>query len=332
MASFWDKVRYSLPGNQGPGEDEWNSQGRGWGKYQEPQQLPDVNDLLGNQLRLNNGPPKSSVTQEPENKWADIEAAFWASRPPTPKIISGWNYSDQWNKAQSQAAKEAGSFYNNSIKMATKSFNNARKKAEQQFNLSKEGIQTQLDYSLEDSATQRARTGEDTQAAIDKINKGEGIYQQDEGRAFDQNYRQVAEQLAAAGAATTGLGQQQTADMVRLRNVQNQRQLDEFQDQRAARELFKTRTFEDLARSDERAQQSAAFQTKGAQFDLDWALENAAEIFENEKLAAEVKRSIDTSERTQSIYDANVGQWLAGLVNQGHSAADVAATAEIYGR
>ena len=186
--------------------------------------------------------------------------------------------------------------------------------------------------ALEDSRVNRARTEQDVTQAVQNINKSEGIYQQDEGQAFDQNYRQVAEQLAAAGAATTGLGKQQTSDMVRLRNVQNQRQLDEFVGQREAKQLFKDRTFEDLLRGDQRAEALAANQMKGARFDLDSAMQDIAIDEEANTFAAEIERGDKASQIAESVYRNNVDTWLAGLAGQGYSTNDIATTASIYKR
>lgn len=270
------------------------------------------------------------VTQQPTN-WDDMLKAIRASQPPTPRIAN-WDYSANWNNAMSRGMAEAQTLYDAKIKNLAKEVDAARRQAQGKFDIANTDIQFSLGNTLQDNQVNRTRTTEDVNQAVQNINKAEGIYQQDEGQAFDQNYRQVAEQLAASGAANTGLGQQQTADMIRLRNVQNQRQLDEFVGQREAKELFKTRTFEDLARGDQRAQQLAANQTKAAQFDLDSALEDIVINEGNQKFVFEMERGTNATERAGSIYDQMVNEWLAGLSGQGYSANDIATTASIYKR
>jgi len=271
------------------------------------------------------------VTQTPTNYYDDMMKAIRAAQPPTPRIAN-WNYADNWNKAMEQGKAEAQSLYDAKIAQLAKRINVAREQATGKFNLASEVIGMTKANALEDNRVNRARTEQDVGQAIQNINKSEGIYQQDEGQAFDQNYRQVAEQLAAAGAATTGLGKQQTSDMIRLRNVQNQRQLDEFVGQREAKQLFKDRTFEDLLRGDQRAEQLAANQLKAARFDLDSAMQDIAIDEDNNRFVAEIERGNNASDRAQSIYSTNVNNWLAGLADQGYSANDIATTASIYKR
>jgi len=236
---------------------------------------------------------------------------FTVQAPRTPKIFN-WDITGNMNKAKEQGQQQANVRYNATVREATKRFNQLNAQAKKGFELSKKGIDYQEQMALEDNAVNRTRVGEDTTKAIENVNKAEGIYQQDEGQLFDQNYRQVAEQLAAAGAATTGLGKQQTSDMIRLRNVGNQRQLDEFNSQRETKELFKTRTFEDLARGDDRAQTLAANQIEGAKFDLDKALEDTAYDLSNKKFVAELTRTNEAATFSDAAYKSYVDNWLAG--------------------
>lgn len=324
--NFFNKMFYSLPGNQGGGEDKWNSQGRGWAPYKAPEQTSGKGTVVG-YPNTNTG----VTTQTPTNYLDDMLKAIRAAQTPAPRIAN-WNYADNWAKAMEQGKAEAQSLYDAKIAQLAKRIEVAKNQARGKYNLAAEGIQMGKDNTLQDNQVNRVRTAEDTTKAIENINQAEGIYQTDEGQAFDQNYRQVAEQLAASGAAGTGLGKQQTSDMIRLRNVQNQRQLDEFQGQREAKQLFKDRTFEDLLRGDQRAEQLAANSLKGAKFDLDSALEDIAIDEDNNKFVYEIERGNNATERGMSIYDTNVNNWLAGLSGQGYNANDIATTASIYKR
>lgn len=250
--------------------------------------------------------------------------------PPQPKLAQ-FDLMANWRNAQSAAEKAVNPKYDQLLNdyLAQNVARQAR--GRQEFGLKSEKADTDQRYSLEDNATTRTRTTEDVAGAVQKLNTQEGEFQTDEGQDFDINYRQAAEQLAASGGAATGLGKQQTADMIRLRNVTSQRQLDEFQGQRMAKELFKTRTFEDLARGDTRAGELNTYTKKAAQFDLDKYLEDLAFEEKNKRWDIEQDRLSEVSREAMNFEKAQTEQFLAGLVGKGYSASDIAYNRSLYG-
>lgn len=247
----------------------------------------------------------------------------------TPKLAR-FDVMQNWNAAKSAAERNVNPLYEKKLNefLANNLFKQQNRKAVGDLTL--QTIGQELTNTLADNTTARTRAEQDTAAAIDTVNKNEGIYQTDEGQSFDTNYRQVAEQLAASGAATTGMGKQQTSDMIRLRNVTSQRQLDEFQGQRDAKELFKSRTFEDLARGDERAQQAAENKKKAEQFDLEAYLEDLAYDEKNFRLSNESDRLGAVLSEAQNQEKIGVENFLAGLAGQGYGAKDIAYNRSVY--
>lgn len=317
---WYKKAYYSLPGNQGSGEDAWRNTkkagggggGGGWGNPNPPAPTPDnsVSDAALNQLRAQNLQLQQQIAATPK--------------------LARFDVMGNWNSAKTAAEKAVNPRYD---RMLSEFLANATARKQNRLavgELTRQQIGQQLTQSLEDSLTQRNRTTEDTTAAIDTINKNEGFYQTDEGQDFDANYRQAAEQLAATGGATTGMGRQATADMVRLRNVTSQRQLDEFKGQRDAKELMKSRTFEDLARGDERAKLSAENAKKAEQFDLEAYLEDMAYEEKTKRDSIETERLVSVLDQAQQYEKTGVEQFLAGLAGQGYKASDIAYNRSVY--
>ena len=281
-------------------------------------------------------PTKSAGTPSASDNWAKEKAALEAElrgissrMPPTPKLAN-FDIMSNWRQAQSAAERAQNPKYEKQLNEFLA--HNAKQKElkTSSFNLTKENIGLEKSQALEDSVTGRQRTAEDTTMALQKIGQVEGQYQQDEGQDFDKNYRQVAEQVAASGGANTGMGKQQTADMVRLRNITSQRQLDEFQGQREAKQLFKTRTFEDFARGDQRAEILATNKTKAAQFDFDSYLEDLAYEEQRFRFSNEADRLEAVLRDAQNYEKSGVESFLAGLAKQGYNAADIAYNRSVY--
>jgi hypothetical protein len=273
----------------------------------------------------------SQQSSAADAKWkSDMLAA--ASRqyvPPQPKLAN-FDIMANWRQAQSAAERAQNPKYEKQLNDFLAHNVKQKELKTGSFNLTKENIGLEKSQALEDSTTGRQRTAEDTQMAMEKIGQVEGQFQQDEGQDFDKNYRQVAEQIAASGGANTGMGKQQSADMIRLRNVTSQRQLDEFQGQREAKQLFKNRTFEDFARGDQRAEVLATNKTKAAQFDFDSYLEDLAYEEQRFRFTNESDRLEAVLRDTQNYDKAGVEAFLAGLAGQGYSAADIAHNRSVY--
>lgn len=283
----------------------------------------------------------SKPTQVQQNQAAiDNSAAQWASlsaeirrlqnaMAAQPKLAS-FDIMSNWRSAQSAAEKAQNPLYERKLNEFLERNVQKKQYKQNEFDLGNENINLEKNQALEDSATSRIRTEQDTTAAIDKINETEGYYQQDEGQQFDTDYRQLAEQVAAEGGSETGLGRQQSYDAVKMRNITNERQLNEFKGQRQAKQIFKERTFEDLARGDERANILATNKTKAAQFDFDDYLN---ELSYNEKVFRqdnETARLEAVLRDTGNYEKAGVESFLAGLAGQGFSAKDIAYNRSVY--
>lgn len=250
--------------------------------------------------------------------------------PPTPKIAN-FDIMGNWNKAKSAAEAAVNPLYDRKWNEFMAQQNANRAQANTQFGITNQNIQQEQTNSVEDNAQTRQRTIEDVAASLDKINQTEGNYQTDEGDSFDSQYRQMAQELSAGGNATTGLGAQAQADQIRLRNVTNSRQLQEFKEQRSAKELFRDRTVDDLAKGDKRAGELAGSKRQQAQFDLDSYMEDLANEEKITKTNQDIERQGEILKRTGENRSAQIESFLAGLPGQGYGAADIVATRQNIG-
>ena len=252
-------------------------------------------------------------------------------QPPTPRLAN-FDVMANWRNAQSAAEKAVNPLYDRKLNDFLAQNQAKRVRKQQETTMRNELTDFDLTTTKEGNEITRQRTAEDVAGAIQKINTVEKNYQTDEGEDFDTNYRATAEAVAASGGATTGMGRQMTADMIRLRNVTNKRQLDEFNEQRQTKEMFKTRTFADLARSDTLAEKTAENSKKMAQFDLDAYLEDLAFDETNFRMSNEQERLGAVLNEAKTQQSLGTSQFLAGLKAQGYSAADILANAQVYGR
>jgi hypothetical protein len=253
-----------------------------------------------------------------------------ASLNARPKVAQ-FDIMGNYNRAKSAAEAAVNPLYERKWSEFMNAQNVNRAQAQQGFQLSTQEIASTQKNTLEDNATKRTRTVEDVAAALQQSQQQEANYQTDEGEDFDVQYRQLSEELSASGNATTGLGAQAQVDQVRLRNVTNGRQLQEFKDQRSAKELFRDRTIEDIAKGDTRAGEMATQQRARAQFDLDSYMEDLAAEERIERTRQDVERQGEVLQRTGQNRASQIDTFLAGLPGQGYSAADVAATRQAIG-
>lgn len=272
----------------------------------------------------------SSVVEDPGLALLKAQNAELSRQLSATPRLAKFDVMSNWNNAKSAAERAVNPLYEKKLNDFLEQNQAKSVRKTNEFNMNLENITNEKANTLAENAVGRTRTAEDTALAIEGINTKEGQFQTDEGQSFDQNYRAAAEELAASGAATTGMGKQQTSDMIRLRNVSSQRQLDEFQGQRQAKELFKTRTFEDLARGDATAAQLAESKQKAAQFDLDAYLEDLAFDEKNTRFDNEIARQSAVYENAQQQEKIGVEQFLAGLTGAGYGAKDIAYNRSVY--
>src|SRR5690606_5299536 len=102
------------------------------------------------------------------------------------------------------------------------------------------------------------------------------------------------------------------------RNTQEERQTEEFDFNRKAQELFKNRTFEDLARSDELQKLATEKGEKRAKFDLDTYLKTVEFETRAQKSVFEAQRLSDLIAEEQGQRGGMIQNYIQGIDNPAH--------------
>jgi hypothetical protein len=241
-------------------------------------------------------------------------------RPPT------LNYAAIQAKARADAENAVNPFY-------TKQLNDflsqqAAQRTQQQtvFDTSVKNLDEQLKQAQDANKLTGERTTADVAQNQADINQTADQFQTDTGQAADANRLAEADKLAGAGL-TGGIGAQQGEATQTQRNTTEKRQEADFQKSRDQQELFKGRTFEDLAKSGELAAKSTAKGKTAAKFDLDSFIQNQGFETTSKKSSLEQARlqAVATEQQNQAKLAYN--QYLARI----RDPAQLAAAGTIYG-
>lgn len=175
----------------------------------------------------------------------------------------------------------------------------ARREAQTKTNI--EDIEAGLKEATEGNLLARARTTEDVNKNITDVNVNADEFQTDSGEQFTDERLQQAREISAAGL-TGGLGSQKAQKAVETRNKIETRQVRKFEEQKVAQQLFKTRTFQDLEKSDELNLSKSEKGKKQAKFDLDSYIEASNFDEQNKRNELEARRleAIQTNQGAQS--------------------------------
>lgn len=171
-------------------------------------------------------------------------------------------------------------------------------------------LQDTLNQTLEQNDITKGRTTEDVNKNIADTNLQADQFQTDSGQQFN------TDRLAAAkNASTGGLGQKSLETAQANRNTQEGRQVAKFKDAVDTQNLFKQRTFDDLARSGELATKG---ETKGVakeNFDLESYITNAADAETQYRNEQNQKRLADIAQEQQRQDQLLTNSWIESIAN-----------------
>lgn len=274
-----------------------------------------------------NGPADSDYAKTIRDLQNQI-ASMSIPQPYVPKLIS-FDILGNYKRAQSQAEKAVNPRYNKLLQDFLAGQAEKKKIARGRFDLAKESNQLELQNTLRENQVARGRTTEDFMSAIQQLGEQETNFQEDSGRQFDTDRRMLAEQNAASGM-TTSMGAARMFEATDLRNISEERQVKEFNNQREAKQLFRDRTFEDLARGDEYARKISAQRDKEAKFDLDSYLTELAQEERTRRADLEFQRLTDIINQTGTYEKQGKMEFLRQLATGGYDPRDVEYTQGIY--
>lgn len=236
-----------------------------------------------------------------------------------------------YTKARSTAESAVNPRYNQLLNDFLAQNQVKQENKRQEVGLTKSANAVDLASTVEGNSVNRARTFEDTTNSIADINAKEGQMQQDTGTAFDVTRRNQAEADAAAGLTGTGVAAGRMFDADTARNIDEGRQVAEANNQRVAKQLFQSRTIDDLAKGDNDAKAVAANKDAAADFDLESYLEELSGDETNFRNTNETQRLADIAGQTGTYAQQGAQSFLSSLAGSGYRPQDIALAYQVYG-
>ena len=189
--------------------------------------------------------------------------------PPTvyaPKLDIAATYA----KARKQAEKAVNPYFTKQLNDFLAQAATLKQQQKTQYETNVKNYEDTLAQTLEQNQITQGRTAEDVATNQGEINQSADEFQTDAGKDFEANRLELAKQ-----SSTGGLGAQKQQDFTQGSNTLEQRQTQKFQVAREQQDLFKSRSFEDIARSGKLATKATEKGKKQVKFDLDSYIQNA---------------------------------------------------------
>lgn len=184
-----------------------------------------------------------------------------------------------------------------------------------------------LDEALKTNEVSGQRTSADTALKIGDINQAADQFQQDSGDQFELARTAQARAQATAGILGSGAGNRQTNTAIISRNTTEGRADDKAQEQKDAAELFKARTFEDLATSNASATKTEGKNEAQANFDLGNYITNLDFQTKDQTNTLNEQRQAQIDASTKALAQTAYNNYINGIANP----AQRQAAAQTYG-
>lgn len=246
------------------------------------------------------------------------------NQPPAPITeLPGLDVADVFNQARKAATSNVSPYYEKQLQLfqQEQAKRKGRVEADTQTVISQasEDAKLALEELNQDVETARTRTAEDTTKSLNQTNASQEEFQDVSADAFTRSRNALREGLAGSNLTFSGLGQQRDTEALAQKAKGEARQVGKFDVQRQAATDFKTRTFEDLAKQQQRgtaATEKAKGRTiKVAQLNLERTLEDLIdeEVVARRQNEFQKNQAIDqqTGTEARSLFE----RFLGGLRN-----------------
>lgn len=234
--------------------------------------------------------------------------------PPAPVYAPALNIAALTSQARASAEGAVNPYYTKSLNDFLAQQSALKAQQQQSYDLDIKNFQDQLNQTLDQNATTKTRTAEDTATNEAQVADTADQFQTDSGKQFTTDRLAKAETVAQAGL-TGGIGAQQQEAAQEAHNTDESRQTTQFQQQKDQQELFKSRTFEDLAKSGELATTTSNKGQAQAKFNLDNYITNQNFDIQNKKNDLEQSRlqAVAAEQKNQAHLAFN--KFIAGIAN-----------------
>ena len=270
-----------------------------------------VNTISGqvasNQDYLNNAQSETTrLTEQIKNMIAQQNQKVYA-----PKL----DFASINSQARSAAENAVNPYYTKTLNDFLTQQAAKRTQYETQNATNVQNLQDTLKQTLEANALNKERTGADVALNQEQINTQNDQNQVDTGTQFEDQRLADAKALAIAGVLGSGAGNRATGAAQTANNTAEGRQNAKFQEQRNQQELFKTRTFEDLAKSGELATANTAKGEKQAKFDLDSYIQNLGFEEQNQRNSLDAQRQAEIDAKTAKFAQDSYASFIRGITD-----------------
>lgn len=188
-----------------------------------------------------------------------------------------------------------------------------RARAQQDNELAVKSLDEALAQSQEVSQLGRERTTEDVATNIGDINATADQAQNIQGQQFEDERIAEARALATGGLVGSGIGNQTQNRTLINRNTAEATQAQDVQRKKAAQELLKARSFEDLAKSDTLNIYKTKKGKEAAKIDLDRMIEDIAYEESSTRQTLEKQRYSDLAAEQARQAKIAVQNFIAGI-------------------
>jgi hypothetical protein len=244
-----------------------------------------------------------------------------------PVYIPSINLSSIYGQAQQKGQQVADNYYNTIMQQYAQKRDLNKQSALNEYQNMINKAQQDLDKTIQGTGVARERTTEDVTRTLGEIQTDETGRQVSESRQFDTGLRGLRENVAESGLTGSGLGKQAVLNARTERKESEQAQAMSVERAKETQNLMKTRTFEDLANTDDWARKAHTETGRYAEdkksYDMSWAdLE-----YQINQTRAEGER-IENKANAESGFLSNYYKnYLSGLKGSGQQAR----ANEIYG-
>lgn len=225
----------------------------------------------------------------------DIAAVNAQARADAGNAVNPY-YTDQLNKFLTQQATQ-------------------QKQQEEQTQTNIKNAEDTLAQTQKTNALTGERATADTTAKIGDINTAQDQNQQDTGTSFEDARLALAKQQATAGILGSGAGNRATNTAIIQRNTTEGRQNDQFQEKKDTALLDKSRTFEDLANSNQLAETTTGKNVAQANFDLGNYIQNLAYQTQAQRDALDKARQEEIATTTKTLAQTAYANYLNGIAD-----------------
>ncbi len=226
---------------------------------------------------------------------------------PLPELPA-FSVEDTFKKAREIAASNVSPYYEKQLNQFRERQNLRRNRAKEDFGRVQSDIDREIKTVQEGNKIAQARTEEDVQKNIEDVVRQEAEAQLGSSTSFNRAYDALRGGQAQSGTLRSGIGKQQPGQAVGDKKLAESRITAGADRQTKAQQLFKTRTLQDIARSNELALQEGEVRKKSGQINLDRLIQDT--------LDETIAREQETELQKQQTIESQVGPAAQTLFNK----------------